>query len=209
MENRRLGSTFLLVGPSGIGKRTMAKLMAKTLLCPNNPADSMTPCGRCESCAQVDASTHPDFVEVKKPEDKSVLPIELFAGSRENRGREGFIHEISLKPYAGHGKVAIIDDADFFNEESANCLLKTLEEPPPNVRIFMIGTSLQKQLPTIRSRSQIIRFQGLDEDNFNRLVARLHGTEEGPKLSAEQCEGSLTTWNKLRDPELLAFRKAF
>ena len=84
--------------------------------------------------------------------------------------REGLCHNISLKPYRGGRKIAIIDDADFLNQEGANCLLKTLEEPPPKSILILIGTSEQKQLPTIRSRCQVIRFRPLAESTVAELL---------------------------------------
>ena len=75
--------------------------------------------------------------------------------------REGLCHDIALKPYLGRRKVAVIDDADDLNEEGANALLKTLEEPPPRSVLILIGTTPAKQLPTIRSRCQLIRFRPL------------------------------------------------
>ena len=75
--------------------------------------------------------------------------------------REGLCHDIALKPFRGGRKIAIIDDADYLNQEGANCLLKTLEEPPEKSVIILIGTSQQRQLPTIRSRCQIVRFAPL------------------------------------------------
>jgi len=101
--------------------------------------------------------THPDFYIVEKPADKSSIPLALFVGDDDHRMREGLCHDIGLKPFMGGRKVAIIDDADHLNEEGANCLLKTLEEPPPCSVLILIGTSADKQLPTIRSRCQTIR----------------------------------------------------
>ena len=72
--------------------------------------------------------------------------------------REGLCHDISLKPYSGRRKVAVIDDADYLNQEGANALLKTLEEPPPKSLLILIGTSEQRQLPTIRSRCRRLRW---------------------------------------------------
>jgi len=67
----------------------------------------------------------------------------LFIGPKEKRHRQGLCHDIGLKPFSGNRKVAIIDDADFLNVEGANCLLKTLEEPPANSLLILIGTSEQ------------------------------------------------------------------
>src|SRR5436190_10788235 len=137
----RLASTFLFVGPAGVGKRALAEKLAQALLCSAAPAQQMAPCGHCDSCVQVAAHTHPDLYLVEKPADKSTIPLELLIGDDEHRMREGLCHAISLKPFMGGRKVAIIDDADYLSEEAASCLLKTLEEPPPRSVLILIGTS--------------------------------------------------------------------
>jgi DNA polymerase-3 subunit delta' len=169
----RLASTFLFVGPSGIGKRTFALRLAAALLCERRAdasSDSLDPCGVCGACHQVAVGSHPDLEIVAKPPDKSFLPIELFVGDREHRGREGLCHRIALKTVGGGRRVAIIDDADALNIEGANCLLKTLEEPPPNSVLILIATSASRQLPTIRSRCQLIRFDPLSEEQVAGLL---------------------------------------
>lgn len=84
--------------------------------------------------------------------------------------QEGLCHDLWQKPLPGSRRIAIIDDADALNEECSNALLKTLEEPPPGAVVFLIGTHAERQLPTIRSRSQIIRFQPLATDVVARLL---------------------------------------
>ncbi len=166
----RLPSTYLFVGPVGIGKRAFANKFAQALLCESSAADQLDPCGTCAACQQVMANSHPDFEVVAKPADKSFIPVELFIGDREHRMREGLCHRIALKPYRGGRKVAIIDDADYLNQEGANCLLKTLEEPPPRSVLILISSSEQRQLPTIRSRCQVVRFQPLDSESLVQLI---------------------------------------
>lgn len=166
----RLASTFLFVGPPGVGKRTFAIRLAATLLCERNDPAELEPCGVCPACQQVMAGTHPDFAVVSKPADKSFIPIELLIGDREHRGRAGLCHYISLKPSRGGYRIAIIDDGDDLNVEGANCLLKNLEEPPPNSILILIATSQSTQLPTIRSRCQIVRFGALSEHDVAELL---------------------------------------
>src|SRR5262249_41493055 len=127
----RLGHAYLFTGPAGVGKRLFARELAKTLLCDNAPDENWQACGKCASCQLVDADTHPDLIAAGRPEDKNEVPIETV--------RE-LCRLLSLKPARGRGKVAILDDADDLNPYSANSFLKTLEEPPPQSVLILIGT---------------------------------------------------------------------
>jgi DNA polymerase-3 subunit delta' len=204
----RLASTFLFVGPPGIGKRTFALKLAQTLLCPMRPAEKMDPCGQCPMCRQVRAGSHPDLHVVRKPDDKNELPLALLIGDGDKRNREGLCHEIALRPFAGDRRVAIIDDADLLNVEGANSLLKTLEEPPAGAMMILISTALEKQLPTIRSRCQVVRFRPIPEPDLAELIVSTGITEDTAEAArlAAYSEGSLSVAKELADPELWAFR---
>lgn len=206
----RMATSFLFVGPEGIGKRSFARLLAKSLLCQRTQEQSLDFCGQCENCAQVEASTHPDLIEISKPADKAFIPIELLIGEREKRMREGLCHDISLRPYSGQRKVAILDDADYLNVEGANSLLKTLEEPPLGSVLILIGSNLQRQLPTIRSRCQAIIFRPLALDQLQTLIERngIATTPERAREIAGLCSGSLSEAKLLADLELGEFRGA-
>jgi len=205
----RLSSTFLFIGPAGIGKSLFAVKLAQALLCETHSEEDLEPCGYCPACQQVEARSHPDLVIVSKPKDRSFIPIELFIGDRDHRMREGLCHSIALKPYRGGRKIAIIEDADYLNQEGANCLLKTLEEPPPKSMLILIGTSEQKQLPTVRSRCQIIRFRPLPEATVaDLLVSR--GLIDDPDRAARLAAlsgGSLQRVLELADEALDEFRQ--
>lgn len=208
LERGRLASTFLFVGPEGIGKRSFALKLAQALLCQRRAAWQLDPCGSCTACVQVAAGTHPDLLPVARPPDKSAIPVELFIGKGDRRMQEGLCHDISLKPFMGGRRIALVDDADYLNEEGANCLLKTLEEPPPQSLLILIGTSAERQLPTIRSRAEIIRFRPLPPDVVAALL-RSQGVvtdeSEAQRLAA-YSEGSLRRACELADPELWTFR---
>lgn len=205
----RLATTFLFVGPPGVGKRTFAEKLAQALLCQHTKTDPLEPCGRCPSCAQAAAGTHPDLLKVAKPKDKSAIPVELFIGPEERRMREGLCHDIALRPHLGGRKVAIIQDADDLNREGANCLLKVLEEPPPRSIVILIGASAERQLPTIRSRAQIVRFQPLPTEVVAQLLLR-HEIAENPddaRRIAAYSAGSLERASEWNDAELWQFRE--
>jgi DNA polymerase-3 subunit delta' len=207
LKRNRLASTFLFVGPTGVGKRAFALKLAQGLLCETCGDDSIAPCNQCPACQQVVASTHPDLIQVSRPAGKAFIPVELFIGDKEHRRQRGLCHDIGLKPFSGKRKVAIIDDADFLNVEGANSLLKTLEEPPPNSVLILIGTSEQQQLSTIVSRSQIIRFSPLSHDDVATILGRIDFESEIPTDQlALASGGSVERARQLSDLECFEFR---
>jgi DNA polymerase-3 subunit delta' len=156
----------------------------------------------------VAARTHPDFFVVERPEGKRELPIELFLGPPERRGKAGLCHELSFTPRAGRRKIAIIDDAHLLNEESANALLKTLEEPPPHSLLILVASNADAILPTIRSRCQTVRFAPLAAQDVCELLVQT-GLADDRQRAAEAAalsDGSLTAAAQLLDPELRARR---
>lgn len=205
-NNNRLANTYLFVGREGVGKRKFALKLAQTLFCTNN-TETFDPCGTCPACTQVRSATHPDLILVSKPEDKNFLPVDLFVGDREHRRRAGLCHDINLTPYSGDRKIAIIDDADFFNAESANSLLKTLEEPPHNSIMILIGTSEHRQLPTILSRCQVVRFGALNAEQIASILIDLD-LQSHVQINelASLAGGSVSRAVELNDQELFDFR---
>lgn len=211
LEAGRLASTFLFVGPSGIGKRRFATQLAKSLLCERSAPEQLSPCGQCPACLQVEAGTHPDIDIVSKPEDRAEIPVALLIGDAQHRMRAGLCYNISTKPASGKRRIAILDDADALNEEGANCLLKTLEEPPPGAVLILIGTSAQRQLPTIRSRSQIVRFSPLPLATVEQILLAqgLASAPQTARYAAELSGGSIARAVELAEPRVAEFRKEF
>lgn len=207
----RLATTYLFVGPEGVGKRTFAFKLAQSLLCTESDPAALSPCGQCESCRLFAAGSHPDFSLVQKMSGTNSLKVEQFIGRREHRNQEGLCHDISLRPILGPRRVAIIDDADLFTSESANSLLKTLEEPSPGAVIILIGTSRSRQLPTILSRSQIIRFQPLPLESVRELAMAngLAADDAAATRLAERSGGSMTRARDLADDALFEIRDRF
>src|SRR4051794_17892298 len=110
LDRGRLGHAYLFVGPDGVGKKLFATELARALLCEAPPA-ALAACDRCPACRQIDADSPPDFLPARRPDDRLELPIEVV---RDLGAR------LSLKPMRGGRKVAVLEDADDFNEESAN-----------------------------------------------------------------------------------------
>lgn len=195
----RLAHAYLFTGPAGVGKRLFAVELAKSLLCENATEDELQACDRCPSCVQVEAGTHPDFFPAVRPPEALEFPIELM--------RE-LCRGFALKSARGRGKVVLIDDADDLNEESANCFLKTLEEPPPRSVLILIGSTSDRQLPTIVSRCQVIRFAPLPASVVDELV-QAQGVEDAA-LRARLVHlggGSPGLALELADPALWEFRR--
>jgi len=209
--NERLGSSFLFIGPTGIGKRTFALKLAQALLCENPSHGALIPCQECSGCQQVVALTHPDLLTVARLKGKSGVLISQMVGDEKHRTREGLCYEISLKPYCGGKRVAIIDDADEMTGEAAAALLKTLEEPPPDSIIILISTNRQKQLPTIRSRCQIIRFSPLSLGDLSELLVELglaQDSQQAQQLAAIG-NGSVERVKSFVGSGILEFRNEF
>lgn len=211
LQRGRLASSFLFCGPPGVGKRTFALKLAQSLLCQERPEAALDPCEACPSCVQALAGSHPDVAVVAKPADKSEIPIELLIGDREHRMQAGLCHHLALRPFMGGRRIAIIDDADALNPEGANCLLKTLEEPPPQSVLILIGVSPARQLPTIRSRCQLVRFAPLDCAAVAELLVAqgLTADRQTAERLARHSEGSLDRALQLADESLWRFREQF
>jgi DNA polymerase-3 subunit delta' len=198
MRRGRLAHAYLFTGPPGVGKKLFATELAKTLLCEAS-AQPLDACDVCPGCLQVEAGTHPDFFAVRRPEDAHEFPIGVM--------RE-LCERFSLKPARGRGKVIVIDDADDLNDESANCFLKTLEEPPPRSVLILVGTSADRQLPTVVSRCQVVNFSRLPDTDVAALL-RAEGVEDEALLARllRAGEGSPGVARELADPALWDFRR--
>jgi DNA polymerase-3 subunit delta' len=194
----RLAHAYFFAGPIGVGKHLFARELAKALLCEAR-GDRLDACDQCAACLLVEANTHPDYFTQAVPEDKNEVPIEsmreLCAG-------------FAMKPARGHGKVAILEDADDFNDESANCFLKTLEEPPPGSVFILIGSSVDRQKPTILSRCHVVRF-GPVPDAAVQEILQQHGIEDKTvrERLARLADGSPGQALALADPALWQFRQ--
>lgn len=205
----RLTGSYLFVGPDGVGKRSFALALARAVLC-LAPSGSLAACGRCPSCMLFGGGAHPDFDLVSKPPDRSTIPLESLIGDQIHRMREGLCWRLLLRPTVGSRRVALLLDADALSEEGANCLLKTLEEPPDSALIVLVGTSLERQLPTIRSRCQVVRFGPLDPVTAGAILAR-ERPDLGPAALAaclDASGGSLARARELFEAPARSLREA-
>lgn len=144
----RLAHALLLIGPSGSGKRVFARALAGAIVCRQRQPDGSA-CGNCPSCRMLAAGSHPDVFRLEKEEDSKVLKV----GDLRKFNRRLF-----LTAQVGNGRVGLIDPVQELNRNSANALLKSLEEPPVGAHLMLIGERWHSLPATVRSRCQIVRF---------------------------------------------------
>lgn len=161
IKSSRIAGAYLFVGPAGVGKETVAIHFAKSINCLTFGESA---CGDCISCRKTDAGNHPD-TQIVSPSGAWIRIDQI----RELQKR------IVYRPLEGVRKIVILREAERMNLEAANCLLKTLEEPPAESVLILLTTNLDALLPTIRSRCQIIKFNPLTPDGLGRyLNERFH-----------------------------------
>lgn len=144
MDSGKLAHAYLLCGDEGMGKKTLAKILASSLLC-LNPVDGKR-CGKCSSCAMVEANTHPDLCVVEDLPKKKIGVDDI----------RDAISEMYVKPVLGDKKVFVINSGDKFNLESQNCILKSLEEPPPYAVILITTPNVNGIIETVKSRCVVL-----------------------------------------------------
>jgi len=198
---------YIFAGVEGVGKFKTACEWARLLLCKNPfiENDFADSCGVCKSCQLFGAGSHPDFNHIYKElreftkdgKDKPPpvdLPIDVI--------REFLVEKVSNRPTLSQRKVFVISEAERLNASSQNCLLKVLEEPPEYCSIILLCTRLEKLLPTTKSRSQIIRFGTINEDQIIKELQQAGLEEKKALYFARLAQGSLGTAQNWAELEL-------
>lgn len=182
VAEKKFPHAVLFAGVEGIGKRKIAETCASTLLC-ENLIDG-EPCGTCESCKLMAAGSHPDFYVVEPEATKTARNIKI--GQIRDLQREAF-----LRPIQAERRVVIIDGAEFMNKAAANCILKTIEEPPSQTIFILLTANRSSLLLTIRSRCMTINFDRLTDAQIYKLLS-IYGIDDdkAQKLSVIS-DGSL------------------
>ncbi|MFN8544303.1 MAG: DNA polymerase III subunit delta' [Candidatus Binatia bacterium] len=187
-ESGRVAGAYLLVGPTGIGKRALADAFAARLLCATPGGGDA--CGRCGECTRVAAGTHPDLRIVARDSDRRDIRIE--------QARD-LIRWLVLRPMTAPRKVALIDGAEYLNDHGQNALLKTLEEPPGSAVLILVAAAPSMLLPTVRSRCQRVRLDPLPREVVERLLRARDVPPERARVLAAQSGGSVGRALELAD----------
>ncbi|MBD3413788.1 MAG: DNA polymerase III subunit gamma/tau [Candidatus Aminicenantes bacterium] len=191
IDQNRLAHGYIFAGMRGVGKTTVARLLAKSLNCEQGPTSDS--CEQCDSCVDIQEGRSVDVLEIDGASNTSVEDVREL--------REG----IQYKPLHSRYKVIIIDEFHMLSKSAFNALLKTLEEPPPNTFFILATTELNKVPATIVSRCQTFEFKKI---TFKQITSHLKDiidkenikmSDYGIRLIAEKAEGSLRDAQSLLD----------
>src|ERR1700689_4350531 len=170
LEQGRIAHGYIFSGHRGIGKTTVARILAMALNCRSSDKPVAEPCGVCDSCTEIRAGNSVDVIEIDAATNRGIDEIrELRDAARYRPARDRF-------------KIYILDEAHQITEAAFNALLKTLEEPPDHV-IFMMATTQPEDIPqTIRSRCQHFSFHAV---GFDDIVNQLREISEAEGIHAD------------------------
>jgi len=189
MAAGRLAHAYLFCGPRGVGKTTMARILAKAVNCMRSPGAS--PCGACEACIHIAQGGDVDVLELDAASNRGVGDIEPLVDSAR------------YLPQRSPKKIYIVDEAHMLSNTAWNALLKTLEEPPPHVMFIFATTEPQKVIETVRSRCQRFDFRRITPADIERKLRRIVA-EEGVRVDdAVFPEIAARATGGLRDAETL------
>ena len=195
LENDRLHHAYLFTGTRGVGKTTIARVLAKALNCQNK--SGAEPCGKCDACLDVDQGCYPDLIEVDAASRTGV------DDTRE------LLENVQYSPSRGQYKVYLIDEVHMFSKSSFNALLKTLEEPPAHVKFLLATTDPQKMPVTVLSRCLQFNLKRLVPDQIEgqfKLILESEGIEyqqKATELLARAADGSMRDGLSLLDQAIV------
>ena len=190
-----LHHAYLFAGPEGVGKGTVARLLAQAANCERADGDA---CGACPPCRKIARGVHPDVLVVERERDMAR------EGRWEPRGgrtpsrdivvdqvRELVDRRLSLRRFEGRRRFVLLDPADAMNPQSQNAILKTLEEPPPETTLVLVSSSADGLLPTVRSRCLRLPFAPLPAAVVEDRLVAAGRSRELARLASTLAAGSL------------------
>jgi DNA polymerase-3 subunit delta' len=197
-----LPPSLLLAGPRGIGKRRVAGAIAATLNCVRPDlagAFEVDACGECPSCRRIVRAVHPDVV-VLEPGESGAIKIDQV---------RDVIERANYRPFEGHRRAVIVDDADALVHQAQNALLKTLEEPPSASVFILVSSMADALLSTVRSRCRPLRFGELTPAEVAEVLVRDHQyAEPDARAAAAEAGGSVGRALEVRGVDIGEARQA-
>jgi DNA polymerase-3 subunit gamma/tau len=196
IQQNRIANAYLFSGPRGVGKTTVARILAKALNCEKGP--TITPCNACSFCREINESRSFDVLEIDGASNRGIDEVRNL--------REG----LKYSPNPGKHRIYIIDEVHMLTNEAFNALLKTLEEPPAKVLFIFATTEAHKVPATILSRCQRFDFKRLSDRLINEQLKKLCETEqieideESLRLVAMKAEGGMRDAESILD-QIIAF----
>lgn len=185
----RMAHATLLSGESGIGKKTLARLLAQGLLC---RGEGTRPCGQCRDCKRFLARTHPDALfPVPAPKEKNIKIDAL----------RQVIDALSRHSLEGGNRVILIENAERMTPQAQNCLLKTLEEAEESTFFLLTADVESAILPTIRSRCRVIRMQPWRPERIEKTLLERGVSPDRSHALSLYCEGSLGRALQMQEDE--------
>ena len=158
IDNNKISHAYIINGEKGMGKRTVAKAFAMTLLCEEK---GTVPCMKCHSCVQALTDNNPDLIMIT-PDKPTTLSIDHI--------RQTLVNDVELKPYSNSHKVYIVEDAELMNNAAQNAILKTIEEPPEYAVIILLTTNISALLQTVLSRCVKLDIQPLKKEVVKKYL---------------------------------------
>ena len=184
IEINKTSHSYIFCGTEGIGKKLIAKELAKKILCLKEKANNCD----CKSCIEFDSDNNPDFQLIESLDGK--IKIEQIRQMQR---------KVAEKPIISNNKVYIIDNADTMTTEAQNCLLKTLEEPPEYITIILICTNEGNLLSTIKSRCTRMQFEPIKDEELKEYIKTKLPEEQISENIIELAQGSIEKAIKLNE----------
>ncbi len=190
VKSDKVSHAYILNGERGSGKKLLANLFARLLLCENSDEE---PCNECKSCVQAENRNNPDIIIVQHSKPNSITIDEI---------REQVNNDVMIKPYSYKYKVYIIPEADNMTEQAQNALLKTIEEPPAYAVIILLTENADALLPTIQSRCVMLKLRNIRDTLVKAyLMQQLQIPEYQAKVCAAFAQGNIGKAIKLANSE--------
>src|SRR6056297_3813159 len=189
-----ISHAYLFTGPRGLGKTTTARLFAKSLNCLNRKSNDSEPCNKCDNCQSLNKGNFLDLIELDAASQTGVDNI-----------RNNVISNAKVPPRVGKYKIFVIDEVHMLSTAAFNALLKTLEEPPENVKFIFATTEIRKVPVTVLSRCQRFDLRRIEPEVMISLMRRIAGgedariTDDALALIVRAAEGSARDATSLLD----------